>query len=93
MHEPRKLKDPAAALTEFRELMNTTVHATLPCGGSGEEWFSEDPRLQQRAATLCRACALLPVCRAYAIAAGEKAGVWGGTTPLDRKRLRRKSAA
>lgn len=92
MPEPRKLRDPAATLAEFTSLMNSTVHATLPCN-QGDEWFSEDPARQAKAAALCRACTLLPVCRAYAIAAGERAGVWGGTTPLDRKRLRRKAAA
>jgi WhiB family redox-sensing transcriptional regulator len=92
MAEPRTLKDPAATLAEFTALMNSSTHATLPCAG-GDEWWSEDPRLQARAATLCRACDLQPVCRSYALAAGEKAGVWGGTTPLDRKRLRRKAAA
>jgi hypothetical protein len=92
MGEPRKLNDPASSLTEFTSLMNAAARATLPCNG-GTEWFSDDPRLQQRAAQLCRACTLLPVCRAYAMAAGEKEGVWGGTTPLDRKRLRRRSAA
>lgn len=91
MADPRTLKDPAASLTEFTALMNST-DATLPCNG-GDEWFSEDPSLQQRAAALCQACTLLPVCRAYALAAAEKTGVWGGTTPLDRKRLRHKTAA
>lgn len=91
MAEPRRHKDPAASLTEFTALMNSTVHATLPCN-RGDEWFSENPRHQQRAAALCGGCALLQVCRSYALAAGEKEGVWGGTTPLDRKRKRRKAA-
>jgi WhiB family redox-sensing transcriptional regulator len=71
--------------------MNATINATLPC--HGDEWFSEDPRLQQRAAALCRSCTLLPICRSYAVASGQRTGVWGGTTPLDRKRMRRKAAA
>lgn len=89
---PRRLNDPAVRLAEFTALMNADVDATLPCHG-GDEWFSENPRLQQRAAELCAACSLLLPCRAYALAAHEKTGVWGGTTPLDRKRIRRKAAA
>jgi hypothetical protein len=92
MAEPRKLKDPAADLAEFTALFNARSQAVLPCNGGAEEWWSNNPRLQARAATLCLACSLLLPCRAYALAAGEKAGVWGGMTPLDRKRLRRHAA-
>ncbi|MEJ1113835.1 WhiB family transcriptional regulator [Paenarthrobacter sp. CCNWLY172] len=92
MTNPRQLKDIAASLPEFTALMNAQVRATLPCKG-GTEWMAEDQRIQQRAAELCRPCTLLAVCRTYAIAAGERSGVWGGTTAKDRKRLRRKTAA
>lgn len=92
MANPRKLKDPAPSLAEFTQLMNATAPGTLPCKG-GTEWFSDDPRIQQRAAELCRPCALLLVCRTYAMAAGERTGVWGGTIPQDRILLRRKEAA
>ena len=88
----RKLKDPAPTLAEFTALMNATQGATLPCRG-GTEWFSEDPRLQRRAAELCTPCTIRPACRAFAIAAAQVTGVWGGTTPEDRARLRRKAAA
>ena len=93
MAHQRVLRDPAASLAEFTALMNSTGHATLPCGDGGDEWWAEDAKLQQRAAALCQACTLLAVCRRYALAAGERSGVWGGTTELDRKRLRRGNAA
>lgn len=94
MGRPRKLKDPrpAASLDSFTALMNATLQATLPCRG-GTEWWSDDPMLQARAAALCRACQLLDPCLVYSLAAGERKGVWGGTTPLDRKRFRHKAAA
>lgn len=92
MTNPRQPKDTTASLPEFTALMNARVRATLPCNG-GTEWTAEEQRIQQRAAERCRPCALLAVCRAYALAAEEKTGVWGGTTPLDRKRLRRKAVA
>lgn len=92
MAYPRKLKDPAPSLPEFVQLMNATQGATTPCK-RGSEWFSDDLRIQRRAAELCLPCTLLVVCRTYAMAAGEGSGVWGGTTPQDRILLRRKEAA
>ncbi|MGW9415161.1 WhiB family transcriptional regulator [Arthrobacter cupressi] len=61
-------------------LLDADTHATLPCRG-GPEWFSSDPRLQRRAAELCMACTKLEVCRAYALAAENKEGFWGGLKP------------
>ncbi|ALV42515.1 hypothetical protein AU252_16315 [Pseudarthrobacter sulfonivorans] len=58
---PRRFKDTAASVPEFSALMNAQVRATLPCNG-GTEWMAEDHRLQQRAAELCRPCALLVLC-------------------------------
>lgn len=94
MVDPRKLKDPrpVARLKSFTELMKATVQVTLPCGDGDEEWTSEDPGLQQRAA-LCQACGLLLVCRSYALASGEGARAWGGLTPAARRKLRRRIAA
>src|SRR4051794_10285470 len=37
----------------------------------------------------CRRCPLQAPCAAYAIAADERFGVWGGTTPDDRRAVRR----
>ncbi|MBT2555994.1 WhiB family transcriptional regulator [Arthrobacter sp. ISL-5] len=91
MGDTRRRTDPATTLAEFTNLMNATAHATLPCQCGSTEWTSEDP--QQRAAQLCRACTLLTVCRAYALASGEKTGVWGGLVPAERRRLRREAAA
>lgn len=96
MARPRRLKDPrpAASLADFTALMTATLDVTLPCGdGTAEEWTSEDPRLLARAAELCQACVLIGPCRSYSLASGERHGTWGGLTPADRKRIRRKKAA
>jgi hypothetical protein len=65
--------------------------ANVPCVGSDAgEWTSDDPADQERAADHCWDCPLVFQCRAYAIAAGESAGVWGGFAPeLERARSRR----
>ncbi|WP_366139797.1 WhiB family transcriptional regulator [uncultured Modestobacter sp.] len=39
------------------------------------------------AASLCAGCPVLAECRAYAVAAREPHGVWGGLTWSDRRRL------
>ena len=37
---------------------------------------------------ICTACPVLTDCLAWALLAGEPAGIWGGTTPLERRVLR-----
>lgn len=85
-------RDDDTDLPEFRELLRTSSNATLPCAGS-TEWFSDNPKEQRRAAALCSACSWLTACRNYATAANTTHGVWGGTTPADRKRERRQRRA
>jgi hypothetical protein len=93
MADPRKLKDPAVGLAEFTALMSAiSPEATLPRNGGAEEWWSDDPSLNASGGTL-PACSLVQACRAYATAAGEFKGVWGATTPAQRRSTRRRSAA
>lgn len=66
----------------------------IPClGPGGQAWTSDDYDDQQVAADRCLDCPAMLLCRAYAEAAGEKAGTWGGETrdparkpPLDTRR-------
>jgi WhiB family transcriptional regulator, redox-sensing transcriptional regulator len=41
---------------------------------------------------ICLRCPVLGECTAYALAADERYGVWGGLTPAERDRLRRRRA-
>ena len=55
-----------------------------------ERMRGREKRTHERAA-IVRYCARCPVteeCLAYAFAVDERAGVWGGTTPDERKALR-----
>lgn len=49
------------------------------------------PALDQieRAKAICRRCPVMEQCLATALADGEDAGIWGGLTPDERRRLRR----
>ncbi|GAA2897095.1 WhiB family transcriptional regulator [Nonomuraea rubra] len=42
----------------------------------------------QPAMRICSNCAVRPRCLEWALEAGEPDGVWGGTTPAERRRLR-----
>lgn len=63
----------------------------LPCReGDPELWWQ--PAREEAAAEECRAwCAVVGECLAYALAAGERYGVWGARSPAERKAMRRRS--
>ena len=39
---------------------------------------------------VCARCPVTDLCRDWAVRAGEPEGIWGGTTPEERRRLRRR---
>jgi len=57
----------------------------FPVGESG-------PAVRQVAAAraVCARCPVQRECRDWALQAGEPAGIWGGTTPEERRLLRRR---
>ncbi len=62
------------------------------CRGLGPGGFfppEEDGEQVDEALTVCGACSVRDQCLAYALRAKETYGVWGGTTPKERRRLRR----
>ncbi|TQC39115.1 WhiB family transcriptional regulator [Rhodococcus sp. WS4] len=60
---------------------------TLFFGGDGEPTGNRTRR-EQRAKTICGACPVLVPCRAFALRAGERFGIWGGTTERERRTIR-----
>lgn len=78
---------PAAAAAEWRELVWAAEAVTPPCRRDPDLWFSETREAQELAADACRTCPLLDRCLSYAVAARERHGVWGGTTPNERAEL------
>lgn len=64
----------------------------IPCRGvEAPAWTAADAETLEVAALLCEACPALEECRAYAIAAGEGGGAYGGLTPAGIKRARRRA--
>ena len=56
---------------------------------SPELFFSEWRDEIERAKAICAKCPVRVQCLDYAMKNREKTGVWGGTSPLDRRRIRR----
>lgn len=57
-------------------------------------WFSgENTPGQRQAAAICRDCPVARPCLAYALAVPGLHGIWGGTTPRQRTRLRNRTSA
>jgi WhiB family transcriptional regulator, redox-sensing transcriptional regulator len=59
-----------------------------------ELWFpaNGDRAAADRAKAICRSCPVRPACLEWALAANERTGIWGGTTPNERRALRRAAA-
>jgi WhiB family redox-sensing transcriptional regulator len=61
------------------------------CAGHPDRgaWFAEDRETTQRAMAVCRACPVRSECLTFALSTGPHDGIWGGTTPYERRRLRK----
>lgn len=63
------------------------------CAVQGDKawWFPDDYKSEDaaRAIATCRACPVADVCLDHALRIGPVEGVWAGTTPRQRVRMRR----
>lgn len=85
---------PVAGVGEWLALQLALAELTAApvCAGDPELWWSTratpaSAADQAAAVEACGWCPVVGLCRTYAIAAGERFGVWGGTTPEERHRL------
>lgn len=63
--------------------------AAAPCRGRQNTFFSEDVRDIIIAKSVCKLCPYKRACLADALLSeADEFGVWGGTTPKERKKLR-----
>ena len=58
-----------------------------------EAWFSDEPDAIRRAKAVCRACPVNAECLSFALKTGPHDGIWAGTSPYERRRLRRVMAS
>ena len=65
----------------------------------GEEWFDDGTIWEafgdtssyyDEALTICVSCPVRDACLAHALAEKERFGMWGGLTPIERRRIERK---
>ena len=58
---------------------------------SSEEFFlaGDDLEGMRRAQAICAECPVQDECLEFALATNQSLGIWGGTTPNERRRLRR----
>jgi WhiB family redox-sensing transcriptional regulator len=55
----------------------------------GDDWFPEPGDTEwHRAKRICAGCEIRVECLAWALATREQYGVWAGTTPRQRRRIR-----
>jgi WhiB family redox-sensing transcriptional regulator len=58
-----------------------------------ELFFPQRGQSSREAKEVCRGCVVRQECLEYAIACGEKFGIWGGMSERERRKLRRSRSA
>lgn len=73
------LRVPEHAFTLWLKLHEELLlSGPTPCAGSNRDDWTGTSKQQERAADACWDCPVLSACAAYANAADESHGVWGG---------------
>ena len=77
---------PPEALGEWLELARQVADpGPVPCQASDPgAWWPDKRDDPAPAVAACRRCPVASACLDYALAADERTGVWGGTTPAER---------
>lgn len=82
-------------LFDFGPAETWMTNPARPCAqGNPDRFFPGDGTANPKAArALCHGCPVANKCGTYAIERPELAGVWGGLTEAERKRLREGAVA
>ena len=76
----------------LRDIHRQTWREHAACVGTGIDFFPDTSgrsRHHQTAIATCRTCSVQAECLDYALTAGERHGIWGGTTADRRDDIRR----
>jgi WhiB family redox-sensing transcriptional regulator len=86
---------PVKAVTLYKDFLARVAEEQTPCTQTDPELFwAYKPDKVAAAKALCRTCPLRAFCLMYALDAGERDGVWGGTDEAERNdMLNRRSRA
>jgi WhiB family transcriptional regulator, redox-sensing transcriptional regulator len=92
--EIEMLMDPKAPDIDalLAELVNRPAwHRNAACRGAGVGLFIIDhgSQYEERSRDLCAGCLVRQECLKVALADGNTTGMWGGTTPTQRRQIRR----
>ncbi len=78
---------------ELLELIDLAWQDAANCTGANADlFFPERGASTRRAKQICGECDVLVECLEYAIANGEKFGIWGGLSERERRRIRKERA-
>ncbi|HZD68070.1 MAG TPA: WhiB family transcriptional regulator [Actinomycetes bacterium] len=81
---------PAEALAAIRRGMRPGWEKDAACRGTPTEVFYPQPRTARSASPakrICRGCPVRESCLRFALACGDRQGIFGGTTPAERRVL------
>ena len=74
---------------DFGRQMDPRVSALAACRSLDPElFFAERGESVVRAREVCRGCPIVVECREFAVTNNERFGIWGDTSPRDRRRIR-----
>jgi WhiB family redox-sensing transcriptional regulator len=88
------------SLALLRTAQPTDTHALTPAEAAQavcaqadpDAWFPETGGSPHAAQAVCARCPIAARCLDVALARNERDGIWGGTTPNQRRALRRRAA-
>jgi len=81
--------EPEGRLTLEDFLGRPAWHQRALCRGETRSFFSTAPGNLAKARALCEGCPVRQECLEAALGDSELQGMWGGTTELERRKLRR----
>lgn len=83
----REYRDP---LQDLVELIDLAWQDEANCmGANADLFFPERGASTRKAKQICAECEVQVECLEYAIANGEKFGIWGGLSERERRRIRK----
>lgn len=83
--------DDAPWMSDPRRPCASPINDPAYIGEHADTWYPRE-RHYDRATVLCAGCPVINQCLTYALDNREEDGVWGGTTPKQRRNLLRRQA-